>query len=148
MAHPGRIDLTEEQWDRLKGMARSRTSPARSVLRAKIVLRRASGMSFRDIGLALGCDYRTAWECIERWKEMGLEGIEKDRSGRGRKSWVIREKGPEVIRKTTQEQPLNATQWSRSAMAKATGVSESTVGRIWKANGLKPHLAHGADARK
>lgn len=143
MAHPGKIELTDEQVERLEGTARSRTLPARRVLRAKIVLRRASGESFRDIGQALGCDYRTAWECIQRWEEMGFDGIEKDRSGRGRKSWVIADMGPEIIRKTTQERPSNATQWSRSSMAKATGVSESTVGRIWKANGLKPHRVTG-----
>jgi hypothetical protein len=50
-------------------MARSRTLSARSVLRAKIVLHRASGESFRDIGQALGCAHRTAWQCLKRWEE-------------------------------------------------------------------------------
>ena len=126
MARPGRIELTEEQLDRLEGMARSRTLTARTVLRAKIVLRRTSGKSFRDIGQALGCDYRTAWECLQRWEELGFGGIEKDRPGRGRKSWGIAVKGAEVIRKTTQEQPSNATQWSRTSWPKSHG-----RGRPW-----------------
>jgi hypothetical protein len=45
-----------------------------------------------------------------------------------------------VIRKTTQEKPFNATHWSTRTMAAATGLSETTVRRIWHANGLKPHL--------
>ena len=143
LAQVGRVDLTEEQAKCLKEMARSRTLSARSVLRAKIILRRASGESFRDIGQALGCDHRTAWQCLKRWEEAGFAGLDKDRPGRGRKSWVIALREQDVIQKTTQEQPENATHWSRASMAKATGVSESSVGRIWRQNGLKPHRTVG-----
>ena len=139
MAHAGRVELTEEQRTRLEEMARSRTLAARKVLRAKIILCRAKGESFRDIGMALSCDHRTAWKCAHRWEAGGFEGIEKEQAGRGRKSWVIAAKGQEVVQKTTQETPANATHWSRATMAQAAGVSESTVGRIWKRNGLKPH---------
>jgi transposase len=45
----------------------------------------------------------------------------------------------QVIEKTTQSSPANATHWSRSTMAREMGISDSTVGRIWRANGLKPH---------
>jgi hypothetical protein len=49
----------------------------------------------------------------------------------------------EIVQKTTQEKPVNATHWSRATMALAAGVSESTVGRVWKLNGLKPHRVVG-----
>ena len=62
MAYAGRVELTEEQRTRLEEMARSRTLAARKVLRAKIILRRANGESFCDIGMALSCDHRTAWK--------------------------------------------------------------------------------------
>lgn len=144
MAHAGRVDLTEEQRKRLEEMGRSRTLSARKVLRAKIILRRAEGESYRDIGQALGCDHRTAWQCVRRWEAAGgFDGIEKELAGRGRKSWVVAEKSQEIIRKTTQETPENTTHWSRATMARATGVSESTVGRIWKQSGLKPHRVVG-----
>ena len=143
MAHAGRVELTKEQRTRLEEMARGRTLAARKVLRAKIVLRRANGESFRDIGMALSCDHRTAWKCIQRWEAAGFEGIEKEQAGRGRKSWVIAVKAQEIVQKTTQEKPANATHWSRATMASAAGVSESTVGRIWKQNGLKPHRIVG-----
>ena len=51
--------------------------------------------------------------------------------GRRQQAWIVR--------KTLEEKPSNATHWSRASMAKAVGVSESTVGRIWRAHGLKPH---------
>ena len=143
MAHAGRIELTGNDRERLEEMARSRALAARKVLRAKIVLRRADGESFRDIGMALSCDHRTAWKCIQRWEAAGFEGIEKEQAGRGRKSWVIAVMEQEILQKTTQEKPVNATHWSRATMALATGVSESTVGRIWKRTGLKPHRVVG-----
>ena len=145
MAHAGRIELTETQRTRLEEMTWSRSLAARAVLRAKIVLRRAAGESFRDIGVALDCDYKTAWKWIQRWEEAGFEGIEKEQAGCGRKSWVIAAKGQEIVQKTTQEKPANATHWSRARMAQAMGVSESTVGvgRIRKRTGLKPHRVVG-----
>jgi len=45
----------------------------------------------------------------------------------------------QIIEKTTQSKPANATHWSRSTMAREAGVSESSVGRIWRSHGLKPH---------
>lgn len=143
MAHAGSVELGEVQRKRLEEMARSRTLAARLVLRAKIILLRANGASFRDIGLALSCDFKTAWKCLQNWEACGFAGIEQERAGRGRKSWVIATKGQEIIQKTLQEKPEHATHWSRASMARATGVSESTVGRIWKRNGLKPHRVVG-----
>ena len=54
---------------------------------------------------------------------------------------IGRRKRARIVKKTVEGKPPNATHWSRSLMARATGVSESTVGRIWRAHGLKPHLA-------
>ena len=119
MAHAGRIDLTEEQRKRLEEMARSRTLAARVVLRARIILRRAKGESCRTIGQALDCDHRTAWQWVRRWETAGFEGIEHEQAGRGRKSWVVAVKGTEILQKTTQEKPENATHWSRATMARA-----------------------------
>ena len=73
----------------------------------------------------------------DRFVEDGLGGIEKDASRSGRIP-IGRRKRARIVKKTV---PPNATHWSRSLMARATGVSESTVGRIWRAHGLKPHLA-------
>jgi transposase len=80
---------------------------------------------------------------VARWRtrflESGIAGIEKDAPRPGRKPAVSKQKVQQIIRKTTREKPPNATHWSRRTMAAAAGVSASTVGRIWRAHGLKPH---------
>ena len=72
--------------------------------------------------------------------QFGIEGIEKDAPRPGRFPSIPQEKKTAIVRKTTNETPPNATHWSRASMAEATGVSESTIGRIWRKYGLKPHL--------
>jgi hypothetical protein len=78
-------------------------------------------------------------EC-NRWRgrflELGVAGLEKDAPRTGRAPTVDAQ---EMIRKTTQEKPLNATHWSTRSMARAVGVSEASVRRVWQAHGLKPH---------
>jgi transposase len=71
---------------------------------------------------------------------LGVEGIVKDAPRPGRKPRISRATVREVVRMTTQELPAMATQWSRRSLAAATGLSPSTIGRIWKKHGLKPHL--------
>ena len=73
--------------------------------------------------------------------KMASGEIEKDASRSGRIPSTGRGKRARIVKKTVEGKPPNATHWSRSLMARATGVSESTVGRIWRAHGLKPHLA-------
>ena len=68
-----------------------------------------------------------------------LAGIEKDAPRPGRKPAICSPTVQQIIHKTTRETPANATHWSRRTMAAAVGVSASTVGRIWRAHGLKPH---------
>jgi transposase len=75
-----------------------------------------------------------------RFLKLGLEGLVKDAPRSGRKRTVTDEKVKAIVRRTIEDTPRNATQWSSRTMAKAEGVSEKTVRRIWKAHGLKPHL--------
>jgi transposase len=74
-----------------------------------------------------------------RFLQLGLNGLLKDAARPGRKPSISSRIVSQVIEKTTQSRPANATHWSRSTMAREMGVSDSTVGRIWKANGLNPH---------
>lgn len=77
-----------------------------------------------------------------RYYEKGLAGIESDAPRPGRYPKFSNAVIKEVIRKTLHEKPRNATHWSRSTMATTTGLSDSTIGRIWKTHGLKPHLVN------
>ena len=82
-------------------------------------------------------------QLVARWRnrfvQAGVAGIEKDAPRPGRKPALGADKVQEMIRQTTQQRPANATHWSRRTMAKEAGVSASTVGRLRRAHGLKPH---------
>ncbi len=134
------IELSEEERAILASYARGRSTPARLVLRAKIVLRAAKGMENKDIAEELKTLAKTVGLWRRRFAEQRVAGIEKDAPGRGRPTTIGSKKVAEIVRVTTKETPPNATQWSTRDMAKAAEVSPSTVRRIWRAHGLKPHL--------
>lgn len=135
------VAVTEEQRTVLQRWSRGRSTPARLVNRAKIVLYAADGWNNSEIADELGLQNQTVALWRKRFIEAGISGIEKDASGRGCKPTVqygVIE--AEVIRKTTQETPAHATHWSTRSMAREMGISEASVRRIWKRSGLKPHL--------
>jgi transposase len=134
------IKLTEVERATLESYARGRSTPARLVLRAKIVLRSAKGLENKDIAEELTTLPKTVSLWRRRFAEQRLAGIEKDAPGRGRPKTFGAKKVAEIVRITTQETPPNATQWSTRDMAKVAEVSASTVRRIWQDHGLKPHL--------
>jgi transposase len=123
-----------EQW------ARSGSLPARQVERAKIMLLAAEGNTDLEIAEQLGIGNHKVARWRKRFLKLGLSGLEKDASRRGRKPAIPVSVKLEVIHKTTQCAPANATHWSTRTMAREMGISEATVRRIWHANGLKPHL--------
>jgi transposase len=133
------IILTEQEQATLTKWSRGRSTPARLVLRAQIVLAAAEGRENKDIAADLQCTRRTVGTWRNRFASGRLEAIERDAPGRGRPPSVRTEKEAEIIRKTTQETPANATQWSVRSMAAAVGVSSATVQRVWSDNNLKPH---------
>ena len=133
------IHLTQNQRATLQRWSRGRTVAVRQAQRAKMILRAAEGKSNQEIAALLGVKVHTVGRWRKRFAELGIAGIEKDlpRGGRPRQQ---REKiESEIIRKTTQETPKDATHWSTRSLAKELGVGQSMVHRVWKANGLKPH---------
>lgn len=133
------VSLTEADRAQLTRYARGRTVPVRVSQRAKMLLLAADGCQNKEIAQALS----TAPATVARWRlrflQLGVAGIEKDAPRPGRKPSLAPETVQEIIRKTTQEKPPQATQWSTRSMARASGVSETTVRRIWHRHGLKPH---------
>lgn len=134
------IVLTDEERTLLTKWSRGRSTPTRVVLRAKIVLAAAEGKRNDEIASALKCTRRTVSRWRNRFASDRLAGIEKDAPRGGRTPKVRAAKEADIIAKTTQEKPANATHWSTRTMAKAAGVSKATVQRVWRDNGLKPHL--------
>lgn len=132
------IILTEEQRKVLRRWARGRKTAARVVRRSQIVLLAAEGKDNLEIAADLGVERTIVARWRRRFAEQGLAGIEKDAPRGGRKpNFGLAQK---IVEYTTQRQPSNATHWSSNTLAKELGVSQSRVSRVWRANGLKPHL--------
>ena len=133
------IELSAEERVTLTKWSRGKTTPARLVMRAKIVLLAAEGCLSKDISTELGVPQKTISKWRNRFAVQRLAGIEQDAPRGGRVPSVRQAKEAEVIALTTQQTPPNATQWSVRTMAEAAGVSKSTVQRVWRDNNLAPH---------
>ena len=134
-----RVTLTEQQRKQLKIYSRGRRVAARLMERSRIVLLAADGKQDSEIAVLLAIPRQKAARWRRRFLELGVAGLEKDAPRSGRPREITAAKVNEVVTKTTQTLPANATQWSTRTMAKEAGVSEASVRRIWKAHGLKPH---------
>ena len=134
------VVLNSEQRKTLEQWARSRSLPIRQVQRAQIILLAADGKQDLEIAVAVNISNQKAARWRKRFLQKGFPGLEKDATRPGRPPTITPAKVKDVVRKTTQEKPDNATHWSTRTMAKACGISEKSVRRIWRKNGLKPHL--------
>jgi transposase len=112
----------------------------RLIERARIVLLAADGKQDKEIAGDLEITAHKAARWRKRYLDAGLESLERDAPRPGRTPSISPATIKKVIHKTTQEKPVNATHWSTRSMARAVGVSETTVRRIWRKHGLKPHL--------
>ena len=132
------VTLTDEERETLERWARRPKSSQALALRCRIVLAAADGEHSKDIAARLGCSASTVGKWRGRFARMGLDGLH-DEPRPGRPRTVSDDDVERVIVKTLEEQPADATHWSTRSMAKATGMSQSAVSRIWRAFGLKPH---------
>jgi transposase len=137
-----RLEVTGEERDQLGRWARRAKSSQALALRSKIVLACADGLDNNRVAAKLGVTDKTVAKWRARFVESRLDGlVDEKRPGRPRTIAVDRVE--DVVVATLEETPKNATHWSRRKMAERSGLSESTVGRIWKAFGLKPHREDG-----
>ncbi len=134
------IKLTAKERKALRRLANGRRTQVRVVKRAQIVLAAARGLENREIAKELSMTRETVGRWRSRFAEKRLDGIMKDLPRGGRKPTRRSKVEGRIIRKTTREKPKNATHWSTRTLAEALGISQSMVQRVWKANGLKPHL--------
>ena len=133
------VTLTESERAHLESVVRATTSPQAEVARAKIALGAASGMTHEQIIAYAGVSAFTVSKWRKRFSLYGATSLgDAPRAGTPRTH--DDDKIVEIIRLTLETEPEGATHWSGAAMAKATGVSQPTISRIWRAFGLKPHL--------
>ena len=133
------IHLSSEARAELHRLLRRRTTPVRVAERCRIVLLAAEGLQDKQIAERISVAPLMASRWRSRFLARGVAGLVKDAPRPGRTPTITAEKVAEIVAKTTQTTPVNATQWSRSTMARLAGISESSVGRIWRVHGLKPH---------
>jgi transposase len=134
------IVLTAEEESTLNEWARGRTIAARLVQRAQIIRMAAQGVLSQEIAAELKVSRPTVQLWRQRFLALRLAGLEKDAPRPGRLPRISPQKVRAVVEATLQTKPTDATHWSTRTMAKAQGLSEASVRRIWKQHNLKPHL--------
>ena len=132
------VDLTDEERAQLEAWTRRRTSAQALALRSRIVLLAADGLNNTQIAGRLGVHRNVAGKWRSRFVEHRLDGL-TDEPRPGRPRTVTDAQVEEVIVKTLETTPKDATHWSTRSMAKEVGLTQSAVQRIWKAFGLQPH---------
>jgi transposase len=142
MARTGRpkqaLELSDSEREQLVRWERRRKSSQALALRSRIVLKCAEGRANSEVAAACGVSAATVGKWRRRFCELRLDGLSDDPRP-GRPPTITAKQVEEVLVATLECTPENATHWSRAKMAERSGLSESTIGRIWRAFGLQPH---------
>ena len=135
--------LSAREWQVLQGWARRRATAQALALRARVVLACSAGASNTAVAAQLGVSRPVVIKWRSRFLAARLEGL-RDEPRPGAPRTVTDEQVELVITRALQERgPGQGTHWSTRSMAAATGMSQSSISRIWRASGLKPHLVQG-----
>jgi transposase len=130
--------LTDDERAALEGWVRRRTTEQAWALRCRIILLCASGATNKDVAEQVGATPHAVGRWRARFAEHRIAGLgDMPRSGGPRT--VTDEQVAELVTRTLEHKPKDATHWSTRSMARETGMSQSTVSRIWRAFGLQPH---------
>jgi transposase len=135
------ISLTVSGSDRrrLEAMAADRNAPQKHVWRAEIVLFSADGLGTNEIMRRTGKSKTCVWRWQERFAEEGFDGLLRDKTRPARIKALDDDVTERVVALTLTDPPVEATHWTGVMMAKMTGISVSSVQRIWRTHGLQPH---------
>jgi transposase len=132
------LELSEAERAELSALASRRRTAQALAARARIVLACAEGEQNKVVAAQLALDAATVAKWRRRFAEQRLDGL-RDEPRSGSPRTVEDERIEAVIVRTLESQPPDATHWSSRGMARASGLSVSTVQRIWRAFGLQPH---------
>lgn len=132
------LAVSAEQRRALRQIVNSPSAPQRDVRRARIILNRADGLSQAATATRVSVRRRIVSHWEKRFVQDGLAGLQELRRS-GRKPRLSEQTKGQIITAATRPPP-GRTRWSTRAMARAQGVSNSTVQKLWQANDIKPHL--------
>jgi transposase len=131
------VHITPDQERELARIASAKTSAQRDVFRARIILGLSAGKTHQEIATELTTSLQAVSRWRNRWVVGGLADL-RDAPGRGRKPSVA----PKAVRKAISLAGRPSSQgepWSVRSMAKETGLSKSSVQRLWASHGIQPH---------
>ena len=132
------VTLSSGQGKELLSLVSRRTTAQGLAIRARIVLACAEGLENQQVAIDLGVNKSTVGKWRHRFIEAGVDGL-YDELRPGTPRTITDEDVEAVIIRTLESTPRNATHWSSRLMAKESGLSTSSVQRIWRAFGLQPH---------
>jgi transposase len=133
-----KLELSEEEQESLDQWVRRRKSSQALALRARIILECGAGRNNQQVAIQLRVTPQTVGKWRRRFVEKRLDGL-LDEPRPGTKRRMSDKQVERVLTKTLESMPENATHWSTRTMAKASGLSRSSVHRIWRAFALAPH---------
>jgi transposase len=132
------LTLNDDERSKLMTWAQRPKSTQRMALRAKIVLACVEGLSNQAVARRLQVTAQTVGKWRGRFVADRLDGL-ADEPRPGAPRAISDAQVEEVITRTLETQPETATHWSTRGLAKTVGLSQASIGRIWRTFGLKPH---------
>ena len=133
------VEVSEADRMRLEAIATDRNSAQKHVWRTRIVLLTADGLGTVEIRRQTGTSKVTVWRWQERFMRAGVAGLLRDKTRPSRIPPLPVSVRERTVALTLGEPPGETTHWTAEMMAKAAGISVSSVQRIWRAHGLQPH---------
>ena len=133
------VNVSPADRERLVAVAVDRNSPQKHAWRAQIVLLTGEGCGTAEIMRKVDVAKTAVWRWQERFMQEGVDGLLRDKTRPSRIPPLAPEIAERVVALTIEAPPGETTHWTAPAMAKAVGISVSSVQRIWKAHGLQPH---------
>jgi transposase len=133
------IEVSTADRARLESVVADRNSPQKHVWRAGIILATADGFGTAEIMGRTGKSKPCVWRWQARFMTEGVDGLLCDKTRPSRVPPLGPEVAERVVALTLTDPPAETTHWTAAMMAKAAGISVSSVQRIWRAHGLQPH---------